>query len=400
MSVLNIQEPQDNSRFSLFVLGFRPFFIGAGVFSIITMGMWIVIYQFGLALPFDGLTPFQWHAHEMIYGYLFAVVSGFLLTAIKNWTGVQTLQYGGLIALTALWTGARVCMLFGTGLILYAAVFDLLFNIFLIIALLKPVWRVKQWKQIGIISKIILLAGFNLLFYMGMYDLLEQGVYWGIYGGFFMLAALVMVMGRRVMPFFIERGVGYQVKLNNSKFLDISNLFVFLAFAIIEVFFRDSELASYFAAGLFIISLIRLYNWHTHGIWKAPLLWGLYGAFVFFSIGFLLFALLPYTQLYTHSIAIHALALGGMGLITLSMMSRVSLGHTGRNVHQASPWIGVAQWLILFGALSRVFLPMVFPEHYGQWIFSAQVLWISGFILFIIVNIPMLVRPDVRTPPG
>ena len=395
MSLLNIQDPPKNTPFSLFVLGFRPFFLAAGVFAIISMGMWLSIYELGLTLTLDGLTNFHWHAHEMIYGFTLAVISGFLLTAIKNWTGVQTIQYRGLQILFLLWLGARLAMLFGTRFIALAAVLDIAFNLFLFIAMLQPILKVKQWKQIGIVSKILLLGIFNALFYLGMLGFVDNGVFWGIYGGLFLLIAVVLNMGRRVMPFFIERGVGYPVQLKNSKFLDISVLVLFLLFSINEVFIGDIHISSYLAAALFVISLIRLYNWHTPGIWKSSLLWGLYGAFVFITLGFLMFTLLPYTTLFTRSIALHAFTVGGIALITVSMMSRVTLGHTGRSVNEPSPLINVAQWILLLGAITRIILPPFLIDYYSLLILISQCLWISGFAIFVWVNYPLLTRPRI-----
>jgi len=213
MSLLNIQDPPKNTPFSLFVLGFRPFFLAAGIFSIVSMAMWMTNYSFGLSIPLEGLANFHWHAHEMIYGFTLAIISGFLLTAIKNWTGVQTIQYRPLMLLFTLWAGARIALLFGTQFIVVAAIFDLIFNLFLFLAMLQPILRVKQWKQFGIISKVLLLGIFNAFFYLGMLGYLDSGVHWGIYGGLFLLIAVIMNMGRRVMPFFIERGVGYHCQL-------------------------------------------------------------------------------------------------------------------------------------------------------------------------------------------
>ncbi len=395
MSLLNIQDPPKNTPFSLFVLGFRPFFLAAGIFAVISMGMWLAIYELGLTIPLDGLSNFHWHAHEMIYGFTLAVISGFLLTAIKNWTGVQTIQYRGLQILFLLWLGARTAMLFGTQFIALAALLDIAFNLFLFIAMLQPILKVKQWKQIGIVSKVLLLGIFNTLFYLGMLGFVDSGVYWGIYGGLFLLIAVVLNMGRRVMPFFIERGVGYPVQLKNSKFLDISMLVLFLLFSINEVFIGDLNISSYLAAALFVISLIRLYNWHTPGIWKSSLLWGLYGAFIFITLGFLMFALLPYTTLFSRSIALHAFTVGGIALITVSMMSRVTLGHTGRSVTEPSPWVNVAQWLLLLGVITRVLLPPFMFDYYNLLILLSQCLWIAGFGLFIFVNYPLLTRPRI-----
>ncbi len=400
MSLLNIQDPPGKTPFSIFVLAFRPFFLGAGIFSVVSILSWMLIYVFGMLPTFEGLSSFYWHAHEMIYGYTIAVVAGFLLTAIKNWTGLQTLQNKGLVVLFLLWVSARISMLFGSEYIAWAAVFDLLFNFYLFTAALQPVLRVKQWTQVGIISKILLLAIFNGLFYLGALNIVDNGISWGIYGGLYLLLALVLTMGRRVIPFFIERGVAYSVQLKNSKILDIGSLVLFLLFFISDVFLLDIEMTSYFATGMFILSVIRLYFWHTPGIWKSSLLWGLYVALIFISIGFLFFALIPYTSILSRSLALHAFTVGGFSILTVSMMSRVILGHTGRDIHQPSRWVGIAQGLLLCGAVVRIFMPIFLPQFYTSIILSSQLLWIAAFSIFTIINYPILTKPRVDGASG
>jgi uncharacterized protein involved in response to NO len=395
MPLLNIQNPEPIKTFNLFVLGFRPFFLAAGIFSVVSMLIWSLVYANILVIPMQGVSNYHWHAHEMIYGFAMAVVAGFLLTAIKNWTGIQTLQHTPLIFLALLWLSARICLLLGYEWIELAAGFDILFNLGLFIALFHPIFKVKQWKQIGIISKIFLLVIFNGLFYLGAFGILDSGIYWSINGGFFLLIALVLTMGRRVMPSFIEQGVGYPVKLKNSRLLDISSLLLFLLLAISETFMMDPLISSYSASILFVISLLRLLNWYTSGIWNNPLLWGLYLAFIFFTLGFLIFALLPYSSLITRSIALHAFAIGGLGLITISMMSRVTLGHTGRDINQPSSMIAVAQWLLVLAAMMRVIAPIAFPSWYLGWIGTSQLLWIIAFLLFIRVNFSLLIKPRI-----
>jgi uncharacterized protein involved in response to NO len=399
MALLNIQENVPVQNFSLFVLGFRPFFLGAGFFSIISISLWMAMYVFGISIPLNGLSSLHWHAHEMIYGYTMAVVAGFLLTSVKNWTGIQTIQNTKLKLVFLLWAGARLCMLMGTKWIYLAALFDLTFNLLLFTAALVPVIKVKQWSQVGIISKLSLLAISNLLFYLGVLGVLEQGVYWGIYSGLYLLIALVLTMGRRVMPFFIERGVGYPVQLKNSRFLDLTTLFLFLLFTLDEVFMRTG-MTPYISAALFIVTSLRLYNWHTPGIWRVPLLWGLYGAFISINIGFGMFTATAFSSIITPSLALHAMTFGGIGVITLSMMSRITLGHTGHDVRHPSAWIAVAQWLLVLGVITRVLLPIFLPEFYVYLVAISQGLWIGAFIIFLAVNFPLLNSPRVDGAAG
>jgi uncharacterized protein involved in response to NO len=399
MALLNIQDSASEEKFSLFVLGFRPFFLAAGIFSIVSIGLWMGVYVFGLSIPLSGLSIIHWHAHEMIYGYTLAVVAGFLLTAVKNWTGVQTIQYTQLKLLFSLWVAARICMLMGTQWIYLAALFDLSFNLWFFIAALTPVVRVKQWKQAGIISKLSLLGISNLLFYLGVIGVFQQGVYWGVFGGLYLLIALVLTMGRRVMPFFIEKGVGYPVKLKNSRLLDLSTLILFLLFTLDEVFIR-AGMTPYISAILFFVTSLRLYNWHTPGLWKVPLLWGLYVAFMSINMGFALFAATAFTSSITSSLALHSMAFGGIGVITLSMMSRITLGHTGHDINQPSAWIALAQWLLVLGVSARVILPIFLPQYYVYLIALSQGLWIGAFIIFVSVNFPLLSKPRIDGAAG
>lgn len=396
----NSDHLEENPQFSIFVLGFRPFFLASGIFSIVSMSAWMLMYVFGLQTSLGHLPSLYWHAHEMLYGFAMAVVTGFLLTAVKNWTGMQTLQNKPLLILFLMWLGARLCMLLGVDFFMPAAVLDLSFNLFLFIAVVMPVIKAKQSRQIGIVSKVFLLALFNSFFYLGLFGFIDQGLYWGINGGLFLLLGLVLTMGRRVMPFFIEKGVGYPVQLKNSAFLDNANLFIFLAFSINEVFFLDAVISSYLAIPLFLISCIRLFNWHTKGIWSVPLLWGLYASFIVITLGFLLFALLPYVNTITRSVSLHAFTLGGFGLLTLSMMSRVTIGHTGRSVKQPSLWIRVAQWLLLMACVSRVVLPLFLNEFYIETVFLSQCFWIAGFALFVLVNYPLLTKARIDGATG
>lgn len=383
-----------SSKFALFNLGFRPFFLGAAVFSFVMVLLWMGVFVFQIPLKFNEINMFQWHAHEMIYGYSVAVISGFLLTAVKNWTGEQTLYGSGLLGLFLLWVVARVLFLFGTDFIFIAALFDMLFILCLISAIAYPIFKTRQWKQIGILTKLILLAIGNGLFYLGAAELIDQGLYWGIYGGLFLIIGLIMTLGRRVIPFFIERGVGYPVQLVNYKWIDRLSLILFLAFFIFYVFINNTQIAAYISCALFFITSIRLFGWHTPGIWKKPLLWSLYISFVFIDIGFLLFAL---SELLNKpvSLAFHAFSYGGIGIVTLAMMSRVSLGHTGRDINSTPTVLTLSFVLLVLGGLCRVLLPLLDMNHYVTWILFSQILWAIAYLIFIITYARILIKPRV-----
>tara|TARA_R110000782_G_scaffold123126_12_gene214586 strand:- start:3288 stop:4484 length:1197 start_codon:yes stop_codon:yes gene_type:complete len=382
------------SNTAVFNLGFRIFFLGAALYSIVAILFWTGIYSLNISLPITGLSLFQWHAHEMVYGYSLAVIAGFLLTAVKNWTAIQTVHGLPLAAIFCLWLIARLLFLFGTTFIYIAAVFDLLFIIAVFIAVVIPIIQAKNWKQLGILSKLVLLAVFNSFFYLGYAGVLEQGLTWGIYGGLYLVIGLILTLGGRVIPFFTEGGVGYKVKLYSPKWTTLSGLLLFVIFFVSELFLHNKNITGVASAGLFVVYSIRLVGWYTPGIWKKPLLWSLHIAMLFINVGFLLFALNAFADI-SKFIAIHALAYGGIGIITLAMMARVALGHTGGNVNVPVATVKYVFATIILGAICRVFFPMFLPEQYLMWIISSQVLWIAAFLLFVITYAPILTKPRI-----
>jgi uncharacterized protein involved in response to NO len=370
------------------------------VFAVIGMLLWMLMYVFSTQLPIAGVAPVAWHAHEMIYGYAVAVVAGFLLTAVSNWTGRPTVRGSRLAMLTALWLLARSAWFlpFQFSLVL-CAVADLLFMLGLITAVSLPVACARQWKQSGIISILCLMLIANGVFYAGALGFLDQGTRWGLYAGLYLVLALVFVMARRVLPFFIQRGVDEDFAPRNRLWIDVASLVLFLSWALLDALTPRAAPIGWLSLGLFVLHTWRLSGWYTAGIWKKPLLWSLYLAYAFLSLGFLLKALSVWQGLSPY-LALHAFAVGGIGIMTLGMMSRVSLGHTGRNVFEPPPVLVPVFLLLLGSALVRVVFPIVDTAHYTLWIAVSQVLWILGFAAFSILYLPQLVRPRVDGRPG
>jgi len=375
----------------LLSLGFRPFFLAGAVYAVIAMLVWLAVYSFGLPVDFHGLTPSLWHAHEMVFGYSLAVIAGFLLTAVKNWTGKPTLHGTALLLLFLFWLCARLAFYLPGPGIAGAMVFDTLFAAYLSIGILRPIAATRQWKQLGIVIKVILLGTGNLVFYLGALGVIGQGVHWGLYTGFYLVTGLILTLSRRLIPFFIELGVGYKVKLRNSARLDIAALVAFLAFFIVEVFTGNRPLSATLAGVLFVIHLVRLSGWYTPGIWHKPLLWSIYLSYAFLTLGFGLFAASVWLDTLWFP-ALHAFAVGGVGLMTLSMMSRVSLGHTGRDINRLPRGMAVYLLILVAAAVVRVLLPPLLPPLHGTWILISQLLWITAFAGFITGYTSILVK--------
>ena len=397
---MQISDPSSPPGVAWLRLGFRPFFLAAGASGVLAMLAWFLAYSLGMSFSFAGLAPMTWHAHEMIYGYSLAVAAGFLLTAVGNWTGRPTLQGTPLLLLFLCWLVPRLLLVAGNDALLpVAAGFDLLFLSLFTLVITIPIVRAKQWHNLAIVIKLALLVASNLAFYLGVSGYLQQGVSWGLYSGLYLVMALIFMLSRRVLPFFIEKGVGYAVTLRNSRYVDIASLVLFVVFWIADLVAPNGVLVALLAAGLFALHLWRWLGWHTPGIWRQPLLWSLFLAYAAFIVGFGLKAAVYFAGLSPY-LAVHAFAVGGIGLTTLGMMARISLGHTGRNVFEPPAALPAVMLLLAAALLVRVLLPMLFAAQYGLWIMLSQGLWIAAFLVFLVLYTPILTQPRVDGQDG
>lgn len=403
MQSINMPSHPPTSAHPILNLSFRLFFSAGALFAIITMTLWAFVFTGHTDIDAQTLNPLYWHGHEMIYGYALAIVAGFLLTAVKTWTGVMMPHGYPLLALFGYWALARLgWLVFGLGMaqgtwLLYAsAVFDLLFMGTMALVIIRAVLQVKQYKQLGILSKLVLLTIGNGLCYWGVFSANMTLTKMGMYLGFYLVIGLVLTIGRRVVPFFIERGLSVSgaetIKVRNSKAQDIASLLFFFAFFMVDVFYQNPYLLTLTALGVATVNIVRLWGWYHRGIWQKPLLWSLFIAFLGMCLSFVLYALQPWLG-YPHSIAVHGLSIAGIGLMTVAMMARVSLGHTGRSIHQPPKMVNAMFALMVLAFISRVLLPLVNMEHYLLWIMLAQGAWIACFVLFCISYLPMLSQP-------
>ncbi len=381
----------------LFSLGFRPFFLVASWFSVIAMLIWTAIYSFGLNISMGSMSPIIWHGHEMIFGYSSAVLAGFLLTSVRNWTGLSTPDGAHLIFMVSCWVIARIAFLIGTDIsIIIACITDLLFMQIFVVGVTVPIVAAKQWKQLSIVIKLVLLLLSNALFYAGLLGYIAEGVRWGLYSGLFMVLAVILVLARRVFPFFVSMATSKTVTLKNYMWLDRASIALFFGLWIAAVFIQQPIITALFAVSLTLLHGIRMYGWYTSAIWSSPLLWVIYLAYSFIVLGFALQTLtlwLPTQLLSTHSFAV-----GGIGLITLGMMTRVTLGHTGRNVYAQQKGLTILFSMLICSALVRVLLPLLLPvQYYSQLVLIAQILWVASYLWFAIIYTPFLWKPRLNS---
>jgi len=370
-------------------LGFRPFFLAAGAYAVIAVAIWTAIYTTGWRPPLAGLTPSLWHAHEMVFGYGLAVIAGFLLTAVGNWTGQRMPAGEQLVGLLTLWATGRGLMLFGEASQLgVAIVIDLLFAVLLIAAIFRPVARAKQWKQLPVLLIPALLALTQLLV------LLSDNPRRGIYAGLLLVVLLIMVVGRRVIPFFIERGLGNGTRIETPMAVDIAAIGLYLVYALAELSAPVSPWTAWLASLAAMAHGVRLALWYRPGIWRKPIVWVLWVGYGWLVAGLALRAA-SLIATFNPFLSVHALTYGGVGMITLGMMCRITLGHTGRDVLK-SPGGTTALFLLLAaGSVIRVVLPLWLPAHYRELVVVSQALWIAAFAGFVALYAPMLLTTRV-----
>lgn len=381
----------------MFALGFRPFFLLASLFAIATMADWLLMYLGGAdaANYYGGIDR---HPHEMIFGYTAAVVAGFLLTAVRNWTGIPTATGGSLAGLAAVWLAARIMPFFPHALPpLLIAIVDLAFIPALAAVLAVPLVRAGQKHNLIFLPILAALAAANLLVHLQELGYTAASARPGIFLGLDLIVLVIVIIGGRVIPFFTERAVAGAAPKRRPMIEWLSPISA-LAFAIADLALPNSLLAGALAALAAIANGVRLSGWYTSRFWKVPLLWVLHLGYAWVVVGFVLRALAAVGAV-APEFTIHAFTVGGIGVLTLGMMARVSLGHTGRPLKPA-PAVALAFALMNAAALVRGLLPVVLPQIFPHLIALSGALWIAAFAIFLAVYAPILTRPRIDGEPG
>ncbi len=374
--------------------GFRPFFLLATAGGIGLAVLWGLEYGFLGHTPATGLHPVVWHGHEMLMGYAAAVVAGFLLTAVTNWTGRATATGAWLGALVLAWLAARVVMFIPSAGHWIAFGFETLFLLGLTVALFRPVAATRRWRDLEVVAKVPTLWAAGVLLHLGATGVLDEGVRWGLYTALYTIIGLVMVIGRRVIPFFIERGTGGKLTWQPPRWQELLGLVVFLAFWVLDTFTGQRAWVALSAAALLVVHAVRLAAWHHPVLWRRPMVWVLYLGYAWIVTAFAL-KTAGYWWPQADALALHAFAYGGIGLLTVGMMVRVTLGHTGRNPNappRAVIWVFLP---LALGAVVRVLFPLLVPAQYITWVVLSAGLWVVGLAVLGLLCLPMWIRPSI-----
>ena len=383
--------------YPLFAMGFRAFFALAGLSALALIALWNAMVNGSLHI--DNYYPAtQWHAHEMLLGYSVAVIAGFLLTAVRNWTNTPTTTPDQLASLCFLWIYGRV-LPFYSELVpdVLIALVDFAFLPALAYFVSKPLLKTGNVKNLIFTALLLLLAVANGLMHAQILGFSETGVMLGLNMLVAIIVMMILVIAGRVFPFFTERGLSGVICIRNPG-LDIVTLVVSMAVFVLLMLGVSGILLALIALAAVVSNVMRVSAWYDSRIWFVPLLWVLYLGYGWLILGFVMLALSAYA-LVLPVVALHAFTVGGIGILTLGMMARVALGHTGRAL-KASNVMALAFLLINLAAIMRVLFPAILPVWYGGFVLISTYAWLAAFSLFAFYYLPILVAPRSDGEPG
>ena len=390
-------------------LAFRPFFLCGGIFSVISLALWISSLNGWLTFsPYGG--SYFWHAHEMIFGFVCAIISGFLLTAVQNWTGISGINGWPLLGLIVLWLTARLALVINAPTAI-SSTLDLLFLPAVSFVLAKPVITVRQYRNLLFVPILLLMFVGNLVSHIALLrgDLVTA--LQGIYGAAWLVVMIMTILGGRIMPMFTANG-SQTARVNNIRALEFATLattlFVVLCQASGIAKLMPSSINFFGCALLAGIQFWRVLRWRFWLTTKVPLLWSLHISFLFIPLMLVLLSIhyliqawpaLTVLPFVSYSTAMHLLFVGAMANMILAMMARVALGHSGRPLMPA-PMMSVAFLAIALAALSRTLSIWLAPNA-SYWLLNATAcLWFIAYGLFAIIYWPVLTRPRLDGKPG
>lgn len=368
-------------------LGFRPFYLGAALLACLSVPLWVGLFLGHMALDLP-LAPLWWHAHEMLFGFAAGVIAGFLLTAVRAWTGLATPRGPVLGALVLLWLLARVLAV--TGPYAWFALFDLALLPVVGVLLLRVLWLAGNDRNIPLIGILLLMTLANAVFHMAALDWLPMD--WAmraLYAQLGLILMVISVVAGRVVPLF-TRNVTPGLKNAVPRKYELTVLAVTGAALAAWVLQLPAGLTALLAGVAALLHARRLWLWRPLVTLRRPILWILHFSYAWMPLGFVLLALAQLGWV-LETLAVHAFAVGVTGGLIIGMLTRTARGHTGRPL-QPSRLEVTAYVLVLLAAVARALLPALWPAAYVRGVELSSVLWSLGFLLYLVQYTPWLLR--------
>lgn len=383
----------EQRKFALFNLGFRPFYLAASIFAAVAILLWAAEYT-GIIAPVLRGDP-VWHAHEMLYGYTIAVVVGFLLTAVRNWSGQPTPAGGWLAALLLLWIGGRVLVL--SPFPLASAIVNAAFPVAAAIGIARPLLRGRNRRNYFFVALLLAIGLASFGVHASRAGLLTWPALAGLQVGLDLVLFIMAVMGGRVIPMFTNNGIPGS-NARRTPWVERVALGSVLALLALDVMQAPPALVALVAVVAALAHGTRLWLWQPWRTTHTPLVWVLHAAYAWIVLYLVLRALAALGWV-AEPLATHALTIGAIGGMTIGMMTRTAKGHTGRPL-VADGFETACYALVQLAAVVRVFGGLLLPQAYLATVVVSAVCWSSAFALYAIRYWPVLSRPRLDGKPG
>lgn len=391
-----------NDRINAFLsYGFRPFFLLGSLYAVIAAAPWVARFASPDQQGFIGLPvpSSDWHAHEMLFGFTAAIIAGFFLTAVPSWTNRKPVSGTPLLMLVLVWVLGRMANWL-PGIIpdWAAAIVDCAFVPLLVALVIRAL--VAGWSKRNLIFLPIFAGLFsaNVMVHLDRLNIVDDLSTQGHRLALDLTIALIIILGGRVVPAFTTnflRNSGAEKLPHQSDRMTQLALISAVAMVIVNQVAPDTVLGGIVVAIAAVINGIRLLGWQGHRVLGTPILWILFLGFGFVVLGLAADALATLSDWLPRNAADHLLTIGGIGCMTIGIMTRAGLGHTGRKPHASAIMVGTYA-AIGCSAVLRTLAPVLWPESYATAMAIVGSLWMISFATFFVTFWPILTRPRLK----
>lgn len=386
--------PRPPAGFGLLNLGFRPFYLLAALLACVGMILWLA--QLAGHAPSAGPAGgVHWHGHEMVFGFASAVITGFLFTAARNWTGLPTPTGATLAAIAALWIAGRIALVVVPEP--WAGLVDVAFLPAVAIALWLPLQRARNRNRF-FVGLLLLLAGANAVFHLAVAGIVAASPSTATRFALYLVVTIVTIMGGRVIPSFTANALP-GARIRKRPTLDRAAIGCSVVAFLCLVADVPGLLTGVLCGVAALLHGLRLLDWDPASTRATPILWILHLSYAWIPVGLALHALAALGAPVPVMLADHALAVGGVGGVIIGMITRTARGHSGLPLN-TGPLEVTAYVLVHVAAALRVLLPLAWPEGYPMALQAAGLCWAAAFALYLWVYAPFLVRPRMDGRPG
>ncbi|TFW22588.1 NnrS family protein [Massilia arenosa] len=387
MSLLTIEEartPRDAGGPALFALGFRPFYLLAAAFAALSVPLWVAA-QAGLRMP--ARIDMLWHMHEMVYGFVLAVVIGFLYTAGRNWTGLWTPRGKQLAAIAGVWLAGRVAMLAAPPLL--AVLVDVAFLPVAGYPLYRVLKESGNRRNMFLIVLLGLLTLSNVLYHAAAQGWLAVDPLRPVHAAIMLVVVIEVVIGGRVIPMFTANGVPGTKPVQDARRDKIALGFTAVA-GLVWACGLPAPMVAGFALSAAAAQGLRLIGWQPWRTWRNPLVWILHISYAWIPLGFVLLALAQFGVV-ALSAAVHVLAVGALAGLIAGMITRTALGHTGRPLKAGRG--ETLMYTLVQAAVVVRFAAAILPDARTPLLVLAAACWSTAFVTYLSIYLPYLTAP-------